>query len=66
MKIGVDVTIAPDNPRAPVVNEVIEIEVSPATIAEFIAGRYPTRLQIFLEAAIPSMVKGAIREAAEL
>lgn len=64
MRIGVDVTIAPDNPRAPVVNEKVEIDLSQASAYAFVRGEYPMKLQIFLEAALPKLVKDAIREAA--
>jgi|GEM_PF-6798300 len=64
MKIGVDVTVAPDSPSQPITHESVEVEIGAMSVRSIQRGEYPFKLQVFIEAAVPRMIREAIKEAA--
>lgn len=62
MRLNVTVTVAPDD-NAPTVVKEASIVLGGYMLRQFLAGEYPERLQLLIEAAVPQMVRGAIKEA---
>lgn len=63
MLLAIEVTAVPDNPRAPTSTTTQKIRLSPDTVEKVLSGKLPFRYQIFVEAAVPEMIRGVLREA---
>lgn len=62
MRLTVKVEVYPDNEVISVKKEA-SIVIGGYMLRQFLAGQYPERLQLLIEAAVPQMVRGAIKEA---
>ena len=62
MMLNITVTAAPDFPQPTAVRDQ-SIVLTAENVEDILSGKLPERWQIFLEAALPEMVRDTIRQA---